>query len=118
LVFAAAVWAAEDEKKDEPEKPKTHVEEWIQLGPFPAPFPAFNDEDDEQKMKAGDVLAYEHLELADPWPVVLGLVAVLPGLLTALGRQPAKRVELGASLVLLVCFLVCGTVAWGVSWSP
>ncbi|MBW1877781.1 MAG: UbiA family prenyltransferase [Deltaproteobacteria bacterium] len=58
------------------------------------------------------------LGVRDPWPVVLGLAVVLPGLLTVPGHQPAKRVELGASLVLLVSFLVCGTVAWGVSWSP
>jgi 4-hydroxybenzoate polyprenyltransferase len=57
------------------------------------------------------------LGVADPWPVLVGLVAVFPGFLTTSGRQPAKRVELGASLVLLLCFLVCGTVAWGVSWS-
>ena len=54
------------------------------------------------------------LGLPDPWPPLLGLLAVLPGAATALGQQPAKRVELGASLVLLVSFLLCGTVALGV----
>ncbi|MCO4744049.1 MAG: hypothetical protein KC912_04625 [Proteobacteria bacterium] len=38
----------------------------------------------------------------------LGLLVAVPGLLTVLGRQPAKRVELGASLSLLTGLLLPG----------
>jgi hypothetical protein len=69
FVFGAAVSIAEEEKSEEAEKPKIHVEQWLQLGPFDAPFPAFNDEDYDKKMKAGDLLAFEHMGLADLWPV-------------------------------------------------
>jgi len=53
------------------------------------------------------------LRLPDPWPPLLGLLCVGPGLATV--TQRAKRVEAGASLALLVGFVVCGAVAWGTS---
>ena len=57
-------------------------------------------------------LAYA-LRVSEPWPPVLGLLSVLPGLLTVAG--PAKRIEAGASFALLVSFVVCGGAAWSAS---
>jgi dipeptidyl aminopeptidase/acylaminoacyl peptidase len=70
---------AEEEESEEAEQPKVHVEKWLQLGPFASPFPAFNDEDEDQKMKAGDLLAYEHMALSDLWPVAGDEVRLIRG---------------------------------------
>jgi dipeptidyl aminopeptidase/acylaminoacyl peptidase len=85
-VVLAAVFAlgavtalAEEEDSDEPEMPKIHVEQWLLLGPFDAPFPVFNDEDDDNKMKAGDLLAYEHMVLTDLWPSAGDKVRLIDG---------------------------------------
>ncbi len=50
-------------------------------------------------------------------PVVGGLAVLcaLPGAATAMGRQPAKRVEAGASVVLVLCFIVSAAAAWGLA---
>ncbi len=55
------------------------------------------------------------LAVPDPWPPVAGLCIALPGLATAIGSRPAKQVEAGASLVLLLAFVAVGVGAWGVS---
>lgn len=67
-VFVFQVTAAEEEKANEKEKEKVQVQSWYLLGPFDAPFPAFNDEG-EDKMKAGDLLKYEHVALRKLRPV-------------------------------------------------
>jgi len=52
------------------------------------------------------------LRLGDPWPPLIGLLCVAPGLLSTVGAQPAKRVEGAASVVLLLGFVACGAGAW------
>lgn len=46
---------------------------------------------------------------------VAALAVTVPGLATSVGRQSAKRVEFGASLVLLVGLLTLTVMAWGTS---
>jgi len=79
FVFGAvAITAAEEEKGDEPEKNQIHVEQWLLLGPFESPFPALNDEDDDKKMKEGDLLGYTHVPIRDIAPIkgkTVGLTA-------------------------------------------
>jgi dipeptidyl aminopeptidase/acylaminoacyl peptidase len=69
LVFGAVALAvAEENKKDEPEKPKIHVEKWLVLGPIDSPLPAFNDEYKDNKIGAGELLEYTHIPIRDLKP--------------------------------------------------
>jgi hypothetical protein len=70
-VFLSGAVAAHpgDDDAEEPENPKIHVDKWLLLGPIDAPFPAFNEEDGEKEMKAGDLLAWRHLDLDGLWPL-------------------------------------------------
>ncbi|MGD8415409.1 MAG: hypothetical protein PVF33_14300, partial [Candidatus Latescibacterota bacterium] len=85
-VVAAAVFAfgamaalAQDGDDDDADMPKVHVEQWLLLGPIDSPFPAFNDEDSGKKMKAADLLAYEHMPLDDLWPLSGDQVRLIDG---------------------------------------
>jgi len=90
FVLGAVTAFAEEEDSDEPEMPKIHVGQWLLLGPFDAPFPVFNDEDDDNKMKAGDLLAFEHIDLSDLWPTAADAVRLIDG-------KDAKWMEVPAS---------------------
>jgi dipeptidyl aminopeptidase/acylaminoacyl peptidase len=70
VALAAAPLGTQDNAKaDEPQRPQVHVEKWLVLGPIEAPYPAFNDENDDEEMKEGDLLAYKHMALKALWPV-------------------------------------------------
>jgi hypothetical protein len=80
FVFGAVAFAlAEEDKPDEPEKPKVHVENWLLLGPMASPFPAFNDEFKDNKMGAGDLLGYTHIPVRDLKPAKGVTIDLLDG---------------------------------------
>ena len=82
VIGAAVSGFAEEEKAGkagESAKNKIHVDEWLLLGPFDSPFPAFNDEDDDSKMGAGDLLSYEQIAVRDLEPVEGVAVTLLDG---------------------------------------
>jgi len=79
FLSGAVAALAEEEESDEPEMPKIHVEKWLFLGPIDAPFPAFNEEDGEKEMKAGDLLAWKHLDLDGLWPLEGDKVQLIGG---------------------------------------
>jgi dipeptidyl aminopeptidase/acylaminoacyl peptidase len=71
---ASLAWG---EQTDEPNRPKVHVDEWLLLGPVPSPLPAFNDENDDNKVGAKDLLSYEQIPILDLKPVKGQTVAML-----------------------------------------
>jgi dipeptidyl aminopeptidase/acylaminoacyl peptidase len=79
FVLGAAVSLADEEKSKEPARPEIHVGEWLVLGPIDAPLPAFNEEDQAKEVGPGDLLAYEHLDREDLWPVAGDAVRLIGG---------------------------------------
>jgi dipeptidyl aminopeptidase/acylaminoacyl peptidase len=96
FVFGAVAFAlAEEDKPDEPEKPKVHVENWLLLGPMASPFPAFNDEFKDNKMGAGDLLGYTHIPVRDLKPAKGVTIDLLDG--QAVWNQDTAGVNLSTT---------------------